>query len=173
MWHQERQAGQWGVHIHTMIKNFSGTGLRPWLEPPERPGLQSHCVPARGCTCPGEVYLLGGYLSRYSPLWTEPAWRCTCSGGLYLPGGCTCPGRYTCLWGIPARGCTCLGVYLPGGLPARGLYLPRVVYLPEGVPAQRRCTCWGGTCPGTPTCEQNDKQVQKYYLPPNFVCGRY
>ena len=23
-----------------------------------------------------------------------------------------------------------------------------------------------------PPCEQNDKQVQKYYLAPNFVCGR-
>ena len=25
---------------------------------------------------------------------------------------------------------------------------------------------------GTPACEQNDKQVQKYYLAPNFVRGR-
>ena len=24
----------------------------------------------------------------------------------------------------------------------------------------------------TPPCEQNDRQVQKYYLAPNFVCGR-
>ena len=31
------------------------------------------------------------------------------------------------------------------------------------------------TCPGTPPPpprEQNDRQVQKYYLAPNFVCGR-
>ena len=56
-------------------------------------------------------------------------------------------------------GCTCQrGVYLPagggvpegvGGVPARGV--------PAQVP---------------PLCEQNDRQVQKYYLAPNFVCGR-
>ena len=34
------------------------------------------------------------------------------------------------------------------------------VYLPGGVPAQ------------VPPREQNDRQVQKYYLAPNFVCGR-
>ena len=43
-----------------------------------------------------------------------------------------------------------LGVYLPGGVPARGIYLPRY----------------------SPCCEQNDRQVQKYYLAPNFVCRR-
>ena len=26
--------------------------------------------------------------------------------------------------------------------------------------------------PHPPPCEQNDRQVQKYYLAPNFVCGR-
>ena len=32
----------------------------------------------------------------------------------------------------------------------------------------------GQASPGTryPPCEQNDRQVQKYYLAPNFVCGR-
>ena len=65
----------------------------------------------------------------------------------YLPGGCTCPG---------------VGVTCPAGVPARGW----------GLPAQ------GGTCPGgvpaqVPlTHEQNDRQVQKYYLALNFVCGR-
>ena len=54
--------------------------------------VQGVCVPAL------EVYLPGG---------------CTCpggvpAGGVYLPGECTC-------WG-----CTCWGVYLPGGVPARG-----------------------------------------------------
>ena len=74
---------------------------------------------------------------------------------------------------LPA--CTAMGVYLPGGVPAWGVYLPRGLYLPrevgvylpggvpaqEGVPAQggvtaqRECTCpggvpaWGCTCPGT------------------------
>ena len=51
---------------------------------------------------------------------------------------------------VPAR-----GLYLPGGVPtwgvpAQGRYLPRYSHL----------------------CEQNDRQVQKYYLAPNFVCGR-
>ena len=57
--------------------------------------------------------------------------------------------------GVPARG---------GGVPALGVYLPR------------GCTCQGrgvylpgmGTYTGTPPCEQNDRQVQKYYLAPNF-----
>ena len=66
--------------------------------------------------------------------------------GVYLPRGCTCYGR----------GCTCYGrgVYLPGGCTSLGV-------VPE----------WGCTCPGTLPCEQNDRQVQKYYLAPNFVGG--
>ena len=62
--------------------------------------------------------------------------------------------RTACLLTVPQHA-------LPGGVPAQG------VYLPGGVPAQ------GSTCPGTPLpCEQNDRQLQKYYLAPNFVCGR-
>ena len=54
-----------------------------------------------------------------------------------------------------------------------GVYVPRGVYLPGGVHAQGVVPDQGGTCPGTPRpCEQNDGQVQKYYLAPNFVCGR-
>ena len=30
----------------------------------------------------------------------------------------------------------------------------------------------GGYLPRCPPCEHNDRQVQKYYLAPNFVCGR-
>ena len=72
---------------------------------------------------------------------------CTCLG-VYLPGG-----RGTCLEGVPALGgcvpaggCTCLGVYLPGvGVG----YQPGGVYLPGGVPAQgvylpRGVNSWGG-----------------------------
>ena len=45
--------------------------------------------------------------------------------------------------GVPARGCASWGVYLLGGVPARGVYLPRGVYLLRGgVPA------WGCTYPG-------------------------
>ena len=100
--------------------------------------LSMHCsrrgVPAqgRGAYLLGEVYLprgvgvylLGGYLPR----------GCTCPGGVpawrgYLPRGVYLP-----------RGCTCLGVYLP-----RGVYLPGGgggLYLPGGVPA-RGCTFRG------------------------------
>ena len=62
----------------------------------------------------------------------EPAW------GVYQPGGCTCPG------GVPAR-----GVYLPG------MYLPR-----------------GCTCPGTPRPPVNrilDTHYWKYYLAPTSL----
>ena len=102
-----------------------------------------------------------------------------------LPGGvptrgCTCPGVY-----LPRGVCACLGgVYLPGGVPVQGVYLPRGGvpargcsfpggYLLRGVYLPGGCTCPGGTCLGTlPPCVQNDRQVQKYYLAPNFVCGR-
>ena len=42
----------------------------------------------------------------------------------YLPA-------YTAPWGG-----NCPGVYLPGGVPAQGVYLPKGVYLPRGLPAQ-------------------------------------
>ena len=93
--------------------------------------------------------------------------------GGYLPGlgrGCTClvPGGCTCLvWGgVPAWS---WGVYLvpEGGVPAwsRGVYLPG----PGGVylPGPGGCT-WSGT----PPRGQNDTRLWKYYLAPNFVCGR-
>ena len=79
--------------------------------------------------------------------------------GMYLPAVCTC-------LGVPARG----DVPAQGGVPAQRVYLPRVVYLPRG------CTCPGVYLPGEvpaqglAPCEQNDRQVQKYYLAPNFVC---
>ena len=78
-----------------------------------------------------------------------------------------------------------LGVYLPGGTYLRGVYLPGGVNLTRG-----GCTCLGGepaqgvpargcTCPGgvdarvypsrySPPREQNDRQVQKYYLAPKL-----
>ena len=50
----------------------------------------------------------------------------------------------------------------------------------QGVSLAGRGSPWqGGSLVGSPSmhrgrppCEQNDKQVQKYYLAPNFVCGR-
>ena len=58
-----------------------------------------------------------------------------------------------------------------------GCLVPGVSAQGGGVPGP------GGSAPGggggilaclrqTPSCEQNDRQVQKYYLAPNFVCGR-
>ena len=69
---------------------------------------------------------------------------CVCSGGVSAPRGCLLPG----------------GGLLPGGVSAsRGVCL-----LSGGIPS---CTE-----ADTPPHEQNDRQVQKYYLAPNFVCGR-
>ena len=127
------------------------SGVIPHLE---QEWIPVGCIPPAccpylpACTAPGE----GVYLPR----------------GVYLPGGCTCPGGRgvdtcpggcTCLGDVPAWGCTC-----QGGVPAQGCYLPRGCTCQGGVPVP------GGTCPGTPPCEQNDRQVQKYYLAPNFIC---
>ena len=118
---------------------------------------------------------------------------CNCLG-VYLPMGCTCWGVYLPREVYLPRGV----VSLPGGVPSQGVYLPRGMYLPGGVPARvyllgdvpalgvpaqwvpaQGVYLWGGcTCPGgvylprySPR-EQNDRQVQEYYLAPNFVCGR-
>ena len=70
---------------------------------------------------------------------------CVCSGGSLLQGGVSAPGG-VCL-GVSAMGYLLRGVSAPGG----------------GIAA---CTE-----ADTPTCEQNDKQVQKYYLGHNFVAA--
>ena len=115
-----------------------------------------------GVPGPGGVYLLWGvYLVPGQCTWSQgsvPGPR-----GVYLvPGGC--------IW---SRG----GVPGPGGAPVPtgctwswgGVPGPRGggSVCSGGVPGPRG---WGVS--GTPPCEQNDKQVQKYYLTPNFVCGR-
>ena len=79
----------------------------------------------------------------------SPSMHCA---GCLPPGGCLVPGSVWS-WGVSGpgevsgrRGCLVLGVcLLPGG-----------VY-----PSMQ----WG-----RPLCEQNDRQVQKYYLAPHFVC---
>ena len=84
---------------------------------------------------------------------------------MYLvPGGCTWSGGCTWPWG---------GVPGPrwGGVPGSGVVYPvwGCTWSRGAVPGPG----WGvpgpGGVSGTPPCEQNDKQVQKYYLAPNFV----
>ena len=93
------------------------------------------------------------------------------SGGVYLVRG---------MYLLPGGGVLVRGLYLLwGGVPAPGgCTWPRgCTWSQGGVPGPRApgpgglgCTCLGGV--RYPPCEQNDKQVQKYYLAPNFVCGR-
>ena len=77
-----------------------------------------------GGTCPG-VYLTGGV----------PPWR------VYLPGGVPAWGVYLQRV-VPAQGCTWQGVYLHGGctcqgcVPAWGVYLQRIVPARGGVPTR-------------------------------------
>ena len=73
---------------------------------------------------------------------------------------------YLAWGGVPGPGDG--GVPGPGG---GGVPGPRGggVYLVQGdVPGPGGR---GGGGVRYPPCEQNDKQVQKYYLAPNFVCG--
>ena len=82
----------------------------------------------------------------------------------YLPA-CTAPrgGRGVYLGTCPGE-----GVYLLGGVcTCLGVYLPRGVYPPGGVPAQGSggVSAQGGTCPGTPPCEQNSWHTQLKILP--------
>ena len=80
--------------------------------------------------------------------------------GRGVPG----PGGVPGLGGVPGPG----DVPGPGGVPGPGV----VVYLVlGGVPGLGGVYCRG--CQVLPPCEQNDKQVRKYYLAPNFICGRY
>ena len=56
---------------------------------------------------------------------------------------------------------------LPGSRHPPGADSPGTRHPPEQIPLDQ-------APPGTrhPPCEQNDRQVQKYYLASNFVCGR-
>ena len=103
----------------------------------------------RGVPGLGVVYLVQGvYFVQGGVVYLVRG--CTWSRGVYMvPGGYLVPGGCTWSRGVPG----------PGGTCSRGVPGPRGVYLvPGGVRYSPR--------------EQNDKQVQKYYLAPNFVCGR-
>ena len=82
------------------------------------------------------------------------------------------------------------GVSAPGGVGGVGVSVPRGLLLGGVCSRGRGCSQEGegeGVCSwpgglllgglshyalGQTPCEQNDIQVQKYYLAPNFVCGR-
>ena len=64
------------------------------------------------------------------------------------------------------------GGLLPGGVSAVGGPAPGGCLLPGGMPTSGPGGCIPACNGGRPPCEQNDRQVQKYYLAPNFFCGR-
>ena len=108
---------------------------------------QEVCVPGPG---------LGGVSGPGGCTWY---WGCVCSWGCTWSRGGV-PGLGGCIW---SRGrCTWSGGYTlsRGGVPGWGVCSWGGVYLVMG------------GCQILPPCEQNDKQVQKYYLAPNFACGR-
>ena len=120
-------------------------------------------VPGGG-VCSRGVYLVGGVCS----------WR-----GVPGPRGClfqevSAPRGELVLGGICSGGCTWSGVAGPLG----GLLLGAGVPCPGGSAPGPGGVCtwsWGGTCPGTPPPTVNrilHTRLWKYYLAPNFVCGR-
>ena len=96
-------------------------------------------------------------------------------GGCLLRGGCLLPGSVCSLGGclLPGGGCLLRGgCLLPGGCLLLGW-----VSAPGGWVSVPGGVYFGGGC-GIPACteadiprEQNDKQVQKYYLDHNFVAA--
>ena len=123
--------------------------------------FQQECIPV-GCVPPAcarisqHALVPGGV---YLPRGDIPAQGVFLARGVHLPGGCTC-----------------LGVYLPGGVPVWGGVSALGVPAQGDVPAWgctcQGSTCLGGICPGPPRPrEQNDRQVQKYYLPQPLFAG--
>ena len=112
-----------------------------------------------GCVCSGGVSALGGCL-----LWGVSALGGLCSGGCLLWGGVL---GGVCSGGVCSGGCLLWGGVWSGGC------LPRWGCLLWGVSGPRGwypSMHWGRHLP----CEQNDRQVQKYYLGHNFVvAGKY
>ena len=142
----------------------------------------------RGCTWSRGVYLVLGGVPGLG-------------GGVPAPGGCTWSGGVYLVGGVPGpRGMVVYLV--PGGVPAPGggagghtwsrggVYLvPKGVYLvggtwsggctwsQEGVPGLGGVCSWGDV-PGrgcvrySPPVNRMTNRCKKYYLAPNFVCGR-
>ena len=98
-----------------------------------------------------------------------------------IPVGCVPPACCPHLPGPGRGGVPGLGGSVPGlgGVPGLGVYLVRGCTWSGGVPGPRGVPGLGGVpgprggyLPRYSPREQNDRQVQKYYLTPNFVCGR-
>ena len=140
-------------------------------------GVGAH-VCSGGCLLPG-----GGVCSRGCLLWGG----CLLQGvGVFTPRGqglllgvgvVSAPGGSVCSRGVSARwGCLLPGGCLLQGVSASGGVCSRGVCLLQGVSTPRGSVCSGGWHPSMhqgrhPLCEQNDKQVQKYYLGHNFIAA--
>ena len=108
----------------------------------------------RMVSAPWGVYLVPGRCLLGEGVYLVPG-RCLLGEGVYLvPGGCVCSQRVSAPRGVSS----------PREVSARGVYL-----IPGGCVPPGGCLLLGGVRYSSP-CEQNDKQVQKYYLAPNFVC---
>ena len=140
----------------------------------------------RGVSAPGGS-ALGGWWGVC--FWGVSALGCVCfwgvsaSGEVSALGGCLLPGG-VCFWGcllggVCSRGLSALGGVNSGGVCSGGCLLPGGLLL--GGVCSRGCLLLGGLLRGggipacteadTPPREQNDKQVQKYYLGHNFVAA--
>ena len=137
------------------------------------------CLPlGRGCLLWGEVSAPGQGVCFPGGVYS---WGVFASVGGSAPGGCL-------LWGCLLRGCMILGGLegcLLWGVSAQGGSAPgghvcsggllRGCLLPGGVCFQGMSALGGAVSQHalrqTPPCEQNDKQVQKYYLGHNFIAA--
>ena len=153
----------WGVSIPGGVYSWGG-----WGKGVSAPG--GMCLLPGGGVCSGEgcVCSWGGGGGGVCSLRV-----CVCSWGggicsrgvsaprgVFAPRGCLLPGGI-CSWGVSAPGGARVGVcLLAGGVSALG----GVCLLLRGVVSQHALR-------QTPPCEQNDKQVQKYYLGHNFVAA--
>ena len=137
-----------------------------------------------GAACPGGGACPGGCLPGGVSAGGVPAR----GGGGVCWGGCLLGGSArggACRGGSAKGGCACWGGSARGGIPCDLSHhafdvtcllpphqlrhinsAPAYILLPGHVTCK---ACWD-THP--PPCEQNDRQVQTYYLARNFVCGR-
>ena len=120
-------------------------------------------LPGGGCLLWGGCLLRGGEWGGGGEMW-HPSMHWggvsapggLCSRGVVLQGGCLLwMGVCSQGWGVSALG----GVSAPRGICSRGVSAPRGVISQHAL----RQT--------PPPREQNDKQVQKYYLGHNFVAA--